>query len=154
MAQEYLICDKQELVAIADAVRVKTGNTDTYTVSELPDAIEAIEAGGGAEIETCTIEVIPPANKNSLRYFSINFNVLEDKKIVEGFAGGYNFEKGDHIIVENVICGSYIMFDHSMTLDYNIFIDDEEIFWYDSIISLGTIPYKNNGIVTIELQNA
>jgi hypothetical protein len=154
MAQEFLICDKQELIAIADAVREKTGNTDTYTVSELPDAIEAIEAGGGVEIETCTIEVIPPANKNSLRYFSINFNVLEDNKIVEGFAGGIDFEQGDHIIVENVICGSYIIFDHSMTLDYNIFIDDEEIFWYDSIISLGSIPYKNNGIVTIELQNA
>lgn len=46
MAQEYLICDKQELIAIADAVRTKTGSTDTYTVSELPDAIEAIEAGG------------------------------------------------------------------------------------------------------------
>ena len=66
MAQEYLICDKQELIAIADAVRIKTGSTDTYTVSELPDAIEAIEAGGkttktinidwsGDEERTCTI---------------------------------------------------------------------------------------------------
>jgi hypothetical protein len=155
MAQEYLICDKQELVAIADAVRTKTGNTDTYTVSELPEAIEAIEAGGsGAEIETCTVEIIPPANKNDLRYLGINFNVLEDKKIVEGFAGGYSFEKGNHIIVENVICGSFIIFDHNTSPDYNILIDGEEIYWYGDGINLGNVPYKNNGTVTIELQNA
>lgn len=56
MAQEYLICNKQELIAIADAVREKTGNTDTYTVSELPDAIEAIEAGGSeVSVTTTTI---------------------------------------------------------------------------------------------------
>jgi hypothetical protein len=41
-----------------------------------------------------------------------------------------------------------------MTLDYNIFVDGEEDVWYDSMLYVASIPYKNNGIVTIELQNA
>jgi hypothetical protein len=47
MSQEYLICSKQELVDIADAVRAKTGSTDTFVVGELPQAISEIETGGG-----------------------------------------------------------------------------------------------------------
>lgn len=154
MAQEYLICDKQELIAIADAVRVKTGNTDTYTVSELPDAIETIEAGGGIEIETSTVEIIPPANSRNLRYLGIMFNTLENKKIIKNDISGMELEEGNHMVMENVICGSFILFDHSMTLDYNVFVDGEEDVWYDSMLYVASIPYKNNEIVTIELQNA
>jgi hypothetical protein len=58
MSQEYLICSKQELVDIADAVRAKTGSTDTFVVGELPQAISEIETGGGGGIampELCTV---------------------------------------------------------------------------------------------------
>ena len=49
---EKVICDKSDLVNIADAVRSKLGVTDTYYVSELSSAIQNIQTGGGGEIET------------------------------------------------------------------------------------------------------
>lgn len=42
----YIIQDT-ELIAIADAIRTKNGTEDTYTTTEMVDAIEAIESGGG-----------------------------------------------------------------------------------------------------------
>ena len=169
---------------IANAIRAKTGSTEPIIAEDFPSAIEAIPVGStidldaevteqeglieqieatlvgkavssGIEVETCTVEIIPPLNKNNLRYLGIWLNVLEDKKIVESDAGGTSFEAGNHIVVENVVCGSFIVFDHNMSPDYNIIIDGDEYStgngaWYD----IGTIPHKNNEIVTIELQNA
>ena len=48
---DKVLCDKSDLVNIADAVRSKLGVTDTYYVSELSSAIQNIQTGGG-EIET------------------------------------------------------------------------------------------------------
>ena len=47
---DKVLCDKSDLVNIADAVRSKLGVTDTYYVSELSSAIQNIQTGG--EIET------------------------------------------------------------------------------------------------------
>ena len=47
---DKVLCDKSDLVNIADAVRSKLGVTDTYYVSELSSAIQSIQTGG--EIET------------------------------------------------------------------------------------------------------
>lgn len=45
---EKVLCEKSDLVAIADAVREATGSTENYNVSELSAAtVEAISAGGG-----------------------------------------------------------------------------------------------------------
>lgn len=46
---EFVLADKEDLTAIADAVRTSTGSTDTYNVSELSAAaVSTIEAGGGS----------------------------------------------------------------------------------------------------------
>ena len=46
---EKVICDKEDLTAIANAVRTNTGSSDTYNVSELSvAAVSAIENGGSA----------------------------------------------------------------------------------------------------------
>lgn len=39
MMQEYVICEKEDLVAMADAVREATGDSETYSVPELRDAL-------------------------------------------------------------------------------------------------------------------
>lgn len=46
---EKVLCEKSDLVAIADAVREATGNAENYNVSELSAAtVEAISTGGGS----------------------------------------------------------------------------------------------------------
>ena len=53
---DKVLCDKSDLVNIADAVRSKLGVTDTYYVSELSSAIQSIQTGsGGGGVETCTL---------------------------------------------------------------------------------------------------
>ena len=52
---DKVICDKSDLVNIADAVRSKLGVTDTYYVSELSSAIQSIQTGGGGGVETCNL---------------------------------------------------------------------------------------------------
>lgn len=43
---EYVICEKEELTAIADAVRASNGSTNTYSLSELRSvAVNAISSG-------------------------------------------------------------------------------------------------------------
>ena len=46
---DKVLCDKSDLVNIADAVRSKLGITDTYYVSELSSAIQNIQTGGGSQ---------------------------------------------------------------------------------------------------------
>ena len=53
MAEEYIICPKTELDAIADVIRSKTGNTDTFKVEEIPDILNSI-GGGGADTSDAT----------------------------------------------------------------------------------------------------
>ena len=43
---DKVICNKSDLVNVADAVRSKLGVTDTYYVSELSSAIQNIQTGG------------------------------------------------------------------------------------------------------------
>ena len=52
--EDKVICDKSDLVNVADAVRSKLGVTNTYYVSELSSAIQNIQTGGGG-VETCTL---------------------------------------------------------------------------------------------------
>ena len=43
---DKVLCDKSDLVNVADAVRSKLGVTNTYYVSELSSAIQNIQTGG------------------------------------------------------------------------------------------------------------
>ena len=46
---DKVICNKSDLVNVADAVRSKLGVTDTYYVSELSSAIQNIQTVGGSQ---------------------------------------------------------------------------------------------------------
>lgn len=55
---ERVICNKEDLVAIADVVRATTGTTNTYSVKELSDAIVACGGfSGGDELPDVTDKV-------------------------------------------------------------------------------------------------
>ena len=53
---DKVICNKSDLVNIADAVRSKLGVTDTYYVSELSSAIQNIQTGGGSGSQTGVVD--------------------------------------------------------------------------------------------------
>ena len=46
---DKVICNKSDLVNVADAVRSKLGVTDTYYVSGLSSAIQNIQTVGGSQ---------------------------------------------------------------------------------------------------------
>ena len=46
---DKVLCNKSDLVNVADAVRLKLGVTDTYYVSELSSAIQNIQTVGGSQ---------------------------------------------------------------------------------------------------------
>ena len=50
MNKEYVICDKADLVAVADVVREKTGGTDSITVEGLADAVRGANVNLDTEI--------------------------------------------------------------------------------------------------------
>lgn len=54
MANEKIICEKQDLVAIADAVRDKTGTTASMTLGEIADGISEISTGLDTSDATAT----------------------------------------------------------------------------------------------------
>ena len=47
--EDKVLCNKSDLVNVADAVRSKLGVTNTYYVSELSSAIQNIQTGGGSQ---------------------------------------------------------------------------------------------------------
>lgn len=47
--EDKVLCNKSDLVNVADAVRSKLGVTDTYYVSELSSAIQNIQTVGGSQ---------------------------------------------------------------------------------------------------------
>ena len=52
---DKVLCDKSDLVNIADAVRSKLGVTDTYYVSELSSAIQSIQTGSAPSLQSKSV---------------------------------------------------------------------------------------------------
>lgn len=46
-----VVVTKEKLTAVADALRDKTEATEAYSLDEMPEVIQGIETGGGADIE-------------------------------------------------------------------------------------------------------
>ena len=47
MSNDRIMVTKGKIDRIGDAIREKTGSSDTYTLDEMPEAIRAIQTGGG-----------------------------------------------------------------------------------------------------------
>ena len=83
---DKVICNKSDLVNIADAVRSKLGVTDTYYVSELSSAIQNIQTGGGSNPHA---EVITPAKLLQAQnaqycksYYMYDFEDIKNVRVV------------------------------------------------------------------------
>ena len=80
---EKVICDKADLVAIADATRAATGGTSTFSVSELSVAtVQAINEGGGSKDAVLyTEQELTEEQKEQARK---NIKAIGQDELVEG----------------------------------------------------------------------
>ena len=89
-----VLCEKSDLVAIADSIRSKTGSTDGMKVAEIPQKIEAIETGSNINIQASksitytsngTATITPDAGYDGLSSVDVTVNVAS------GGGGGAGF---------------------------------------------------------------
>lgn len=79
-----VLCEKSDLIAIADSVRNKTGITGGMKVSEIPQKIEAIETGGNINLQekaltitsNGTTTVTPDTSYDALSKVDVTVNVV------------------------------------------------------------------------------
>lgn len=79
-----VLCEKSDLVAIADSVRSKTGTAGGMKITEIPKKIEAIETGGNINLQekaltitsNGTITVAPDTSYDALSKVDVTVNVV------------------------------------------------------------------------------
>lgn len=96
-----VICEREDIVAIADAVRNKTGNSDEMTLGEIASGINGIEAGGsgGGNVETCTVTLSLSQGGIAYSYYTIENEAVTYKSLVKDSAIEVSLE---------IIKGSYL----------------------------------------------
>ena len=52
---DKVVCTKSKIEDVADAIRYKLGESDKYTLDEMPDKVRSISGGGSAVIESLSI---------------------------------------------------------------------------------------------------
>ena len=86
-----VLCEKSDLVAIADSIRSKTGSTDGMNVAEIPQKIEAIETGSNINIQASksitytangTATITPDEGYDGLSSVDVTVNVVADVPLV------------------------------------------------------------------------
>ena len=60
-----ILCDRQDIVFIADAVRNKTGSSQELTLGDIAASIYGIETGGGNVIGNVTLMNVNASNDGS-----------------------------------------------------------------------------------------
>ena len=141
---DKVIANKSDLVAIANAVRNKTGSTEEYNVSELSvAAIEAISSseGGGTNVETCTVTLEVSGIIDN--YISVSYG-MTNGSLTESYLLSHDSRS---IIVNK---GSIIVFaDCDQIYDHYIYCkgDIEEVY-VDSSGDIRSYFVYGNGTIT------
>ena len=86
-----VLCEKSDLVAIADSIRSKTGSTDGMKVAEIPQKIEAIETGSNINIQASksitytsngTATITPDAGYDALSSVDVTVDVSGGEDVI------------------------------------------------------------------------
>lgn len=81
-----VLCEKSDLIAIADSVRSKTGTTGRMKITEIPQKIEAIETGGNINLQEKALTitsngittVTPDTSYDALSKVDVTVSVVGD----------------------------------------------------------------------------
>lgn len=104
---DKVICTKSKITAIANKIRSKLSSQDTYTLDEMPSAIESISGGGSATIESLSITSngTYTASGGVDGYSPITVNVpatLPDEQLEVEFDFKDNYQNNRYVYYEKI----------------------------------------------------
>ncbi len=119
MVDEFVVCNKSDLVSVANAIRTKSGTSgDMNFPQDFVDGVSGIEAGGGGmNIDTCTVTI---NNQSSLRLI-FEFVILGNNGIEISYNQGVNM--GATKTVNNVVCNTLAAIDYAFGDLAELYID-------------------------------
>lgn len=127
---DLIVANKSDLVNIADAVRSKTGSTETMALDEMPTAISGI-SGGGAAIETCKVYIdwYSAKTDGKVFYMGVENGDMKAKSISSSELREY--EHGEPQITD-AVTGTLLMVadnDDTSSVVYNVMEGEAELLW-------------------------
>ena len=147
---KYLIKDST-LTGIADAIRSKTGATDAIQTDQMAAMIEGIQTGGGASVETCTVNV------NALDGSYITgcaYTAFENGEIVAHAVsnGTSSVNVYRSMVLENVVCNSAVAASFAGITFIGVSIENIERIGFTNNLSQGLYkaPPNAGDVATIE----
>jgi hypothetical protein len=100
---ELIITERKNIVAIADAVRNKTGRTDDMNLAQIKEAIEAGTGGSGValpELTTVTFDITEGGVSVNIYYTGIDDNgAIGSFSILDATSGSFSAITGSYFEV-------------------------------------------------------
>lgn len=112
-----VICNRSDLVAIADAIRNKTGSNNLMTLGEMDEAIVDISGGSITHLPTCKV-IFPAFTPGETLYYTDEF--LQPQVYYRYNDVGQGLEI--NVVQNSIIVSNMSVFDGSTYL-----YDDEDI---------------------------
>lgn len=136
-----------KLTAIANAVREKAGTTDAMTLTQIAEAIAAIQTGGGGKELKVAYETFTPAEDIMTYQVTIPADMktpvvqlLMPNKDDDGFSGGMQFKRYD--------CGVYFAYNIEGYHGRQFRVDPMKsttIFYRPSYYNIVSTPFTSSG---------
>jgi hypothetical protein len=137
--RNYVLERKSDLVALAEAIRGKSGETGTLTVPQMKTSVEGLGGGGGADTFTLEVDLTSMWSFNGSCFY-VNYTSVTES--------GLQITKSEYIDESNnsepfrftVACGTFVYIEGQYSHDL-IGIETEKCVFYGDDIDLGGGAY-------------